>query len=426
MKRIRILFKNDFVKSVTILVTGTILSQLVVFLLSPIISRLYTPEDNADFAIFIRIVIFISTIVTARFESALVLPKKDEHAFSLYQLLILLIKYGFIISLPISFLIVFFFELSPNIDFVIVSVPFGFLLLAIMNIGNNLAIRFGEFKEISRIRMLNSISMNFANILFGCAGLAFKGLILGYVISVALPSMWFTRKFRLLSLKFIDFSNTKRKYVIGRKYLEFPKVMLPHALIDIFREMLIVFFILLYFDKNTLGSYDFSFKMLKLPLTVLGAAIGQVYFQNIAKKYNNGESLMYITFTTMRNLFLFSIVPFGLLFFIGDELFAFVFGENWRQAGEYSQIMAPWLMLNLIVSPISQLPMVLGKLKFFFWIGLVGSILLISVLNLPFFIGQQLTFNTVLKWINWTQFAFMLFVLVWMINLVKTQKKGLI
>jgi hypothetical protein len=70
--------------------------------------------------------------------------------------------------------------------------------------------------------------------------------------------------------------------------------------------------------------------------------------------------------------------------------------------------------------------MVLGKLKFFFWIGLVGSILLISVLNLPFFIGQQLTFNTVLKWINWTQFAFMLFVLVWMINLVKTQKKGLI
>ena len=423
MKRIRILFKNDFVKSVTILVTGTILSQLVVFLLSPIISRLYTPEDNADFAIFIRIVIFISTIVTARFESALVLPKKDEHAFSLYQLLILLIKYGFIISLPISFLIVFFFELSSNLDFVIVSVPFGFLLLAIMNIGNNLAIRFGEFKEISRIRMLNSISMNCANILFGWAGLAFKGLIFGYIISVALPSIWFTRKFRLLSSKFIDFSNPKRKYVIGRKYLEFPKVMLPHALIDISREMLIVFFILLYFDKNTLGSYDFSFKMLKLPLSVLGAAIGQVYFQNIAKKHNNGESLMYITFTTMRNLFLFSIVPFGLLFFIGDDLFAFVFGENWRQAGEYSQIMAPWLMLNLIVSPISQLPMVLGKLKFFFWIGLVGSILLISVLNLPFFIGHQMNFNTVLKWINWTQFAFMLFVLLWMVFIVKKDNK---
>ena len=89
--------------------------------------------------------------------------------------------------------------------------------------------------------------------------------------------------------------------------------------------MLIVFFILLYFDKTTLGSYDFSFKILKLPLTVLGSAMGQVYFQKIAAKNNNGESLVEITLLTMRNLFLISIIPFGILYFFGESLFSFLY-----------------------------------------------------------------------------------------------------
>jgi O-antigen/teichoic acid export membrane protein len=410
--------KGDFAKSVMTLVTGTVLSQIIVFALSPIISRLYSPEETAYFSIYMRIVLFVSTIATARFESALALPKRIEHAFSLYRLLIQLILITFFASILVVVIMALFWSKESSTTFILLMVPLGFAPLCLMNIGNNWGLRNGDFKEISRVRMLNSLSMNSSNILFGAFGLGYKGLIFGYIVGVLLPASWFTRKYHLLKLKFKDFSTRNRKKIISKTYIEFPKVNLPHAFMDISREMLIVFFILLYYDKTTLGSYDFSFKMLKLPLTVLGSAIGQVYFQKIASKKNNGESLIGITLETIRNLFLFSIVPFGLLFFIGDELFAFVFGENWRQAGEYSQIMAPWLMLNLIVSPISQLPIVLGKLKAFFWIGLVGSVLLISFLNLQFFIGFQLSFNVVLKWVNWTQFAFMLFVLIWMVKLV--------
>ena len=144
----------------------------------------------------------------------------------------------------------------------------------------------------------------------------------------------------------------------------------------------------------------------------------EVYFQKIAVKKNNGESLVGITLETMRNLFLFSIVPFGILFFIGDELFAFVFGENWRQAGEYSQIMAPWLLLNFVVSPITQLPIVVGKLKSFFWIGLMGSLLLIGLFVFPHF-NSNLSFATLLNYINYSQTIFLFFVMFWFIILCK-------
>ena len=413
--------KSDFAKSVIALVSGTVISQIIVLVLSPIISRIYTPEESAYYSVYMRIIVFISTIATARFEFALALPKRIEHAFSLYRLLVQLILISFLISLFIVVLMALFWSKESTTTFILLMVPIGFAPLCLMNIGNNWGLRNGDFKEISKVRMLHSLSMNASNIFFGFLGLGYKGLILGYIVGVILPASWFTRKYHLLKLKFKDFALKKRYRVISKTYQEFPKINLPHALMDISREMLIVFFILLYFDKTTLGSYDFSFKLLKLPLTIIGSAIGQVYFQKIALKKNNGESLFEITLKTMRNLFLISLVPFGLLFFTGEELFAFVFGENWRQAGEFSQIMAPWLMLNFVVSPITQLPIVVNKLKSFFWIGLMGSFLFLIVVNIHYF-DSTLQFDVLLKYITWSQFVYLFILLIWFVRITLKSK----
>ena len=80
--------KSEFAKSVIILVSGTVISQIIVLALYPIISRIYTPEESSYYSVYMRIIVFISTIATARFEFALALPKRIEHAFSLYRLLI--------------------------------------------------------------------------------------------------------------------------------------------------------------------------------------------------------------------------------------------------------------------------------------------------------------------------------------------------
>lgn len=409
-------FNNDFFKSVTTLVTGTIFAQIVVFILSPIISRFYTPDETANFSIYTRIIILVSTLATARFESALALPKRNEHAFSLYRLIVRLVIISFIISIVLTLLYVFFGLKNTNESFLYLMIPIGFVPLCMMNIGNSWAMRQGQFKEISKLKMVNSISMNLANVLFGIFGLGYRGLIFGYIIGVVLPGVWFTRKYHLLKLKYKDFSNINRRKIISATYIDFPKVNLPHALMDITRELLIAFFILLFYSKNILGSYDFSFKMLKLPLTILGASIGQVYFQKIAFKKNNGESINEITFLTIKNLFFISIVPFSIIYFYGEELFTFVFGKDWQLAGKYSEIMAPWLMVNLVSSPISHLPIVLGKLRAFFWVGFTGSILLLSILITPFF-NSNLSFELLLKFINYSQSLFLIFVLIWFIKL---------
>ena len=76
---------NDFLKSLAVLMTGTLVAQIIGYLLAPIITRLYTPAEMGEFGMFQRVTVLLATIATARYEYALPLPKKDKHAFILFR-----------------------------------------------------------------------------------------------------------------------------------------------------------------------------------------------------------------------------------------------------------------------------------------------------------------------------------------------------
>jgi O-antigen/teichoic acid export membrane protein len=47
----------------------------------------------------------------------------------------------------------------------------------------------------------------------------------------------------------------------------------------------------------------------------------------------------------------------------GDVIFAFIFGNEWKISGEFSQVLALWLFFVFITSPLSNLLIVLEKQK---------------------------------------------------------------
>jgi hypothetical protein len=105
------------------------------------------------------------------------------------------------------------------------------------------------------------------------------------------------------------------------------------------------------------------------------------------------------------SLSLLSILPFLVIYFFGAPLFAFVFGAEWRFSGELSEIMAPWLMLNFIVSPLSTIPLVFDKQKAYLIIGLIGSLLqILGFVLIPVALGHQES-NVVIMFhcVTWAQ-----------------------
>ena len=70
--------------------TGTIIAQAIPIAISPILTRIYRPEDFGLYAIFVAIITILGTVVSGRYELAIMLPKKDEDAINIFALGILI------------------------------------------------------------------------------------------------------------------------------------------------------------------------------------------------------------------------------------------------------------------------------------------------------------------------------------------------
>ena len=76
------LLKSEFSRNVMTLLTGSVIAQFIPLLLTPILSRLFSPEEFGLFAFYISIITLFSAIATGRYELAILLPKDDKKAIN--------------------------------------------------------------------------------------------------------------------------------------------------------------------------------------------------------------------------------------------------------------------------------------------------------------------------------------------------------
>ena len=105
--------QEGFLKSVAVLVGGSAFAQLLAILVLPILTRVYSPEEFASFAVYSSILNILIVISCLRFEIAIPLPKDDETAFFLF--ILALLSNIFITVLIV--LLVFLFQV-PLLNFI--------------------------------------------------------------------------------------------------------------------------------------------------------------------------------------------------------------------------------------------------------------------------------------------------------------------
>lgn len=401
-------------KSVMVLTTGTVLAQAIGYLVSPILTRIYSTEEMGELGIYMRAVGFIAAMATARFELTLPLPKYEGHSFLLYKLSLKISK---IVILSMAFALGLYYVFNPisiyNLTFMSLTIASTFFLVFI-NLGTNWSIRSKNFKSISQQRIINSIVSNGLRWLFGIFSFGGIGLIIATMIGYMVSSVSFIREFVLLQREKFSGYSKKKNIVLVKEYREFPIINLPHVLVDLGRDLLIAGFVVYYFGKDEFGSYNHSYTMLRLPMIIIGASIGQVFFNKCSEIVNNGGSTLSLVKQTFFTLLALSIVPFTVIFFYGEPIFSFVFSESWADSGYYSEIMALWLMVNFLNSPLSSLPLVLRRQKEFFFIGLISSLIQLFCFGvLPLIYGTDRDAFILILWIVSTAMAIYLLFVFW-------------
>ena len=75
--------KSEFLKNILTLFFGTSIAQIIPLMISPILSRMYSPDQFGQLGVLLSVIGIFSIIATFQYESAIMLPKKVEDAFNI-------------------------------------------------------------------------------------------------------------------------------------------------------------------------------------------------------------------------------------------------------------------------------------------------------------------------------------------------------
>lgn len=349
----------SFIKNVAKLTAGTTVSQILNVILMPIITRMFLPEAFGDLAVFSSITIMLGSIITMRYELAIVLPKEESKAVNLLSLCliftILISLSVFAVSIPFGDSIFKFFNLSIG-SYAKYYIALMLLFAGVFVSFDNWSIRKGYFGLISMRRVSQSIVTQLSRIGFGLAGLVSGGyLIFSALLGQIVASI--SLVYNILRRDKIGFREDVSKsslIEIAKRYKDFPKYSTWSNFLNIASQNEPALFLAYFFDTGVVGYFALGKQVLSVPMGFIGKSISQVYFQKASHALHEGKNkLAYVVEHVFDKLFIFGLLPFLTLTVFGKELFSFVFGAQWVEAGVYVQILAITIFVNFIASILS-------------------------------------------------------------------------
>ena len=96
-------------------------------------------------------------------------------------------------------------------------------------------------------------------------------------------------------------------------------------------------------------------RVLAAPSTLIGAAVGQVFFQEATKERHKTGKAVKSFDSTIKKLFFIGVPSFGILFFFVEDIFSIVFGEEWLVAGTYAKTLMPLFLIRFVVATVSHI-----------------------------------------------------------------------
>lgn len=381
--------RSNFARGVGILMGGTAGSQLLAILAAPIVMRLFTPEDFGLLAVYAGLLGIIAIISGLCYELAIPLPEGHQEAASITVLALVIVA----VTSGLSLLIVIWDGRSitkllgvPELAPYFWLLPIGVLAAGTYQVFNFWALRIKNFGAISGTRLKQSLT----SIIIQIAGHSYGAVTL--LIAQAANQGMGGMSLGTAALRFDEFRHVRLSDILAaaRRYRHFPLFSTWSGLLNSGGMQLPSLMFAALFGAQAAGLYVLTSRVLSMPVTIVGSAVGTYLFATGAEARREGRiaPLMASVHDKLANI---AMPPALMLLLTGPDLFALVFGENWREAGEFARWLAPWLYIGFVTSPLNNLFDILERQR----LGLFFEILLFALRITAIIVGAW-TGNVVL------------------------------
>jgi O-antigen/teichoic acid export membrane protein len=357
--------KNEFTKNVLTLITGTTIAQALPIAISPILTRLYSPEDFGVAALYMSISTILGSVATGRYELAIMLPEEDDDALNI---VVLGLSIASILSVLLLIIVIIFNQAICNvlnneeISFWLYLLPLSVFFIGLFNVLRFYNNRKKQYKDIAKANIYKSITSAIVRLSVVFIKPGPTGLISGQLTSqFAANTKLLLNIVRNKNLKEIVSKNKIK--ILAKRYIDFPKYSTPAVLANTSSYRLTNILISSFYSISTLGYYSLVQRILGMPSFLVGSAIGQVFYQQATEEMQKTGKAIKTYNSTVKKLVLIGLPFFGILSFFIVDIFAFVFGEEWRIAGQYAQILLPMFFIRFVSAPMTNVMSVFEKQK---------------------------------------------------------------
>ncbi len=354
---------KSFIQDVLVLTSVPVISQILGILLTPVVTRLYTPEDFGLLNIFSTIVVLFSVLSTMGYHGAIILPKNHKTAINVLLICI-------IFTITIVIVTVFFVKLTKDLFIATLGQPklTNYLWLTPFFVffhGINQTLRYWNtrlrhFDNLAVSRVSEIVMRKSYQIPAGLLGYANASSLIYAELSSNIVRVLFLLKNLNIKFNLLNKSIHLKLIATAKRYRKFPIYSVWSELISRLPAVIISFMIIKYFGTDVLGYYGLSIMVLALPATLISGSVTEAFLPRVAmaKHIGNHTDLVEKVCTRLAAI---TIFPFLVLLLYSKLLFPVIFGSEWASSGVIAQILALRVFVEILFSPILSLIDILEK-----------------------------------------------------------------
>jgi O-antigen/teichoic acid export membrane protein len=350
--------KPGFAWNVVVMLVGTIAGQSISFLLSPVLTRLYTPAQFGYLSVYGAALGIFVVVASLGLELAIPIAVTEAECANLLALCSVALLGTTALSavliswIPTDTLASLWVGPLASYRYLL---PIGFACLGGYYIMVAVATWAGAFKEIARTRISQGITGPVSQILFGVFGGGTPGLVVGYVIGQSSGTLLLFVRVVLREGKLLTQVTWSGLVAAARRYAHFPLFASWARLLEMAGSGAILFVLFSACYSSEIAGFMFlSERVIARPLLLVSSSLLQVFTGEAGRAVNHDPAMLRRRFYQVVPLqFLFAACWIVLANALAGWAFPLLFGAEWGAAIPYLRPLSLSYLALAVLHPVS-------------------------------------------------------------------------
>ena len=344
-----IIKNNGLLGNTLKLTAGSVINYLIPIVVTPILSRIFSPAEYGDWGVFSSIVTILTVFICGGYEFAIVESKSEDQKKSLSQLCL-------IVCLIFNFIILGVILVSDATGLKLIDfdqsylIPVYLLFAGANAVLHNVSNARQQYKALAISQVMSGLVMAGVRIVLGLLKIH-NGLVYGAIAALVVVVLYLSIKTNLKEI--LSHKSSSREYRdIIREYKNYPLFDAPSTFLVYLSNNIPILILGAHFGKEYVGCYTMVLHLLLLPMSFIGSNMSKVFFQQIAQK---DADIKRFAESVFKLSFWLGLLVIAFFVFGGDYVLYKFLGSSWKIAKVYALYLSLWSFFTIMFAPLKPI-----------------------------------------------------------------------